>query len=149
MLRHLTFTVGPGETLALVGRSGAGKSTALKLIIRLLEPTAGRVLVDGREMFRESLGPDRGMLFPYDPPQPASFWMKNTLIPLDLIFIRADGTVALITANTVPMSLDPIPSLEPVAAVLGYRNTDPRRTSARRTSKILTSRRSARDGTVR
>ena len=69
-------------------------------------------------MHRQSLAPDRGMLFPYDPPQPASFWMKNTLIPLDLIFIRADGTVALIAANTVPMSLDPIPSLEPVAAVL-------------------------------
>jgi osmoprotectant transport system ATP-binding protein len=49
ILRGLTFTVGPGETLALVGRSGAGKSTALKLIIRLLEPTAGRVLVEGRD----------------------------------------------------------------------------------------------------
>jgi hypothetical protein len=44
--------------------------------------------------------------------------MKNTLIPLDLIFIRADGTVARIAADTVPMSLDPIASLEPVAAVL-------------------------------
>ena len=69
-------------------------------------------------MHRQSLAPDRGMLFPYEPPQDASFWMKNTLIPLDLIFIRADGTVARIAANTVPMSLDPIPSLEPVAAVL-------------------------------
>ena len=69
-------------------------------------------------MHRQSLAPDRGMLFPYDPPQNASFWMKNTLIPLDLIFVREDGTVALIFANTVPMSLDPIPSLEPVAAVL-------------------------------
>ena len=69
-------------------------------------------------MHRQSLAPDRGMLFPYDPPQNASFWMKNTLIPLDLIFIRENGTVALISANTVPMSLDPIPSLEPVAAVL-------------------------------
>jgi osmoprotectant transport system ATP-binding protein len=49
VLHELTFTVAPGETLALVGRSGAGKSTALKLIIRLLEPTAGRVLVDGRD----------------------------------------------------------------------------------------------------
>lgn len=69
-------------------------------------------------MNRQSLAPDQGMLFPYDPPQDASFWMKNTLIPLDLVFIRADGTVARIAANTVPMSLDPIPSLEPVAAVL-------------------------------
>jgi uncharacterized membrane protein (UPF0127 family) len=69
-------------------------------------------------MERQSLAPDRGMLFPYEPPQNASFWMKNTLIPLDMIFIRPDGTIALIAANTVPMSLDPIPSLEPVSAVL-------------------------------
>ena len=69
-------------------------------------------------MHRQSLAPDRAMLFPYDPPQPASFWMKNTLIPLDIVFIRADGTIARIAADTVPLSLEPIPSLEPVAAVL-------------------------------
>ena len=69
-------------------------------------------------MHRQSLAPDRGMLFPYDPPQNASFWMKNTLIPLDIIFIREDGTVALVAENTVPLSLDPIPSLEPVVAVV-------------------------------
>lgn len=69
-------------------------------------------------MHRRSLEPTRGMIFLYDPPQPASFWMKNTLIPLDIIFIRPDGTIARIAANTVPMSLEPIPSLEPVAAVL-------------------------------
>ena len=43
-------------------------------------------------MYRQSLAPDRGMIFPRDPPGDASFWMKNTLIPLDLIFIRSDGT---------------------------------------------------------
>lgn len=69
-------------------------------------------------MHRQSLAPDRGMLFPYSPPQPASFWMKNTLIPLDIIFIRADGTIARIAAQTVPLSLEPVPSLEPVIAVL-------------------------------
>lgn len=69
-------------------------------------------------MNRTSLGPDRGMLFPYDPPQPAAFWMLNTLIPLDMIFIRADGRIARIAANTVPLSLDMVPAGEPVAAVL-------------------------------
>lgn len=69
-------------------------------------------------MNRPSLAPDRGMIFPYDPPESASFWMKNTLIPLDIIFIRPDGTIARIAANTTPLSLEPIPSMEPVSAVL-------------------------------
>ncbi len=69
-------------------------------------------------MHRQSLAPDRGMLFPYEAPQPASFWMKNTLIPLDIIFIRADGTIARLAAQTVPLSLEIVPSLEPVSAVL-------------------------------
>ncbi len=69
-------------------------------------------------MHRESLGPDRGMLFPFDPPRPASFWMKNTLIPLDMIFIRADGSIARIAAMTVPHSLEPVAVDEPVLAVL-------------------------------
>jgi uncharacterized membrane protein (UPF0127 family) len=71
-------------------------------------------------MFRRELGPDRGMIFPYAPPQSVSFWMKNTLIPLDMIFIRADGTIARI-ATAVPLSLDPVASGEPVAAVLEIR----------------------------
>ena len=59
-------------------------------------------------MNRQTLAPDRGMIFPYDVPTPASFWMKNTLIPLDMIFIRSDGTMARIEANTAPLSLDPV-----------------------------------------
>jgi len=54
-------------------------------------------------MNRHALAPDAGMLFPFDPPRPASFWMRNTLIPLDMIFIRPDGSIARIAANTVPM----------------------------------------------
>ena len=72
-------------------------------------------------MFRRSLAGDRGMIFPYDSPQEVAFWMKNTLIPLDMIFIRADGTIARIAANTVPLSLQPVPAGEPVAAVLELR----------------------------
>jgi len=69
-------------------------------------------------MFRTQLAPDRGMIFPMDPPRPASFWMRNTLIPLDMIFVRADGTIANIEANTVPYSEEPMRSAGPVAAVL-------------------------------
>ena len=69
-------------------------------------------------MNRSTLGPDRGMIFPFDTPKVASFWMKNTLIPLDMIFIRADGTIANIEANTVPLSLQPVFAVEPVTAVL-------------------------------
>ncbi|MDB5685764.1 MAG: hypothetical protein JWR77_353 [Rhizorhabdus sp.] len=69
-------------------------------------------------MYRTSLPERGGMIFPMDPPRWASFWMKNTLIPLDLIFIRADGHIARIAANAVPESLATIESGEPVAAVL-------------------------------
>ena len=72
-------------------------------------------------MFRTSLRGDRGMIFPYDPPREASFWMKNTLIPLDLVFIDAGGRVARIARNATPMSLDPIPSGVPVSGVLELR----------------------------
>jgi len=69
-------------------------------------------------MYRTALAPDAGMIFPFDPPRPASFWMRNTYIPLDMLFIRADGTIAVIAANTTPLSLAPVESGEPVAAVL-------------------------------
>jgi uncharacterized membrane protein (UPF0127 family) len=59
-------------------------------------------------MNRTSLGPYEGMVFPFPSPRPASFWMKNTLIPLDMIFVRADGSVARIAAMTRPHSLDPV-----------------------------------------
>ena len=72
-------------------------------------------------MFRKELADDGGMLFPMDPPRTASFWMKNTLIPLDMLFIRTDGTIAFIGANTVPYSREPVSAGVPVAAVLELR----------------------------
>lgn len=69
-------------------------------------------------MNRPSLAPEVGMIFPQVPPRQASFWMKNTLIPLDIIFVRSDGTIANIAENTVPLSLDPVISIEPIGAVL-------------------------------
>jgi uncharacterized membrane protein (UPF0127 family) len=72
-------------------------------------------------MYRRSLPDSRGMIFPYDTPQVVGFWMKNTLIPLDIIFVRADGRIARIAANTTPHSLEPVQSGEPVATVLEVR----------------------------
>ena len=74
-------------------------------------------------MYRTDLKPDGGMLFwPYPPtggpPRAATFWMKNTPTPLDIVFIRADGTIAHIAENTIPYSEAMIPSGEPIAAVL-------------------------------
>ncbi|EZP54675.1 MULTISPECIES: DUF192 domain-containing protein [Sphingomonas] len=74
-------------------------------------------------MYRTDLKPDGGMLFwPYPPeggaPRVANFWMKNTPTPLDILFIRADGTIATIAENTVPFSEAPVSSREPIAAVL-------------------------------
>jgi uncharacterized protein len=72
-------------------------------------------------MFRKSLADNAAMIFPMNPPRQASFWMKNTLIPLDIIFIRSDGSIESIAENTVPYSEDPVSSGETVAAVLELR----------------------------
>ena len=69
-------------------------------------------------MHRESLADNAGMLFLYPKPQPVEFWMKNTPLSLDIVFVREDGTIARIAENTIPMSEDRIPSGEPVRAVL-------------------------------
>ncbi|MBV9077181.1 MAG: DUF192 domain-containing protein [Methylobacteriaceae bacterium] len=69
-------------------------------------------------MFRRSLAADRGMLFDFAKVEPVSMWMQNTYIPLDMLFIRPDGTVARIAERTEPLSTRIIPSGEPVLAVL-------------------------------
>jgi uncharacterized membrane protein (UPF0127 family) len=72
-------------------------------------------------MFRTELADNAGMIFPFAQPRPASFWMKNTVIPLDIIFVRSNGTIESIAENTVAYSMDPVVSGEPVAAVLELR----------------------------
>lgn len=69
-------------------------------------------------MFRKSLAPDRGMLFTYKRPQPAAFWMKNTLIPLDIIFIQPDGRILSIVRNARPHDETPLPSGGMILGVL-------------------------------
>ena len=69
-------------------------------------------------MFRKQLGAYEGMLFDFFREQPVAFWMKNTLIPLDMVFIAANGAVLGIAERTVPQSLAVIASPGPVRAVL-------------------------------
>lgn len=70
-------------------------------------------------MFRRELAPDRGMLFDFGPGESdVSMWMKNTYIPLDMMFIRADGLIRRIAENTTPLSERTIPSGGPVQGVL-------------------------------
>ena len=101
------------EQVPLTVTTAAGKVHRFTVEVARTEEQQAQGLMN-----RQTLAPDRGMIFPYATPTMASFWMKNTLIPLDMIFVRADGTIARIEANTVPLSLDPVPAGEPVAAVL-------------------------------
>ena len=72
-------------------------------------------------MFRTELADTAGMIFPFAEPRVASFWMKNTVIPLDIIFIRSNGTIESIAENTIPYSTAPVAAGEPVTAVLELR----------------------------
>ncbi|MBS9476516.1 DUF192 domain-containing protein [Ancylobacter radicis] len=69
-------------------------------------------------MYRTELAPDAGMLFDFNVDQPVYMWMKNTYIPLDMLFIRSDGRIASITTDTVPLSTETISSGVSVRAVL-------------------------------
>ena len=69
-------------------------------------------------MYRRFMPADRGMLFEFDREAPVSFWMKNTYIPLDIVFIARDGSVTRVAADAEPLSETLIPSGGPCVAVL-------------------------------
>lgn len=69
-------------------------------------------------MFRKELAEDAGMLFDFHREEPVYFWMKNTYVPLDMIFIAADGRIVRIAENTTPLSEKVVPSREPARYVL-------------------------------
>ncbi len=72
-------------------------------------------------MFRTAMADDEAMLFPFPEAKVASFWMRNTVIPLDIIFIRSNGSIESIAENAIPYSTDPVAAGEPVTAVLEIR----------------------------
>ena len=69
-------------------------------------------------MFVRALPENAGMIFPYNPPRAVEFWMENTFIPLDIIFVRPDGRIGRIAADARPQDVTPIPSQGPVIAVV-------------------------------
>lgn len=69
-------------------------------------------------MYRQSLAPDAGMLFVFDQQAVQSFWMKNTLIPLDMLFVDQRGRIINIHERAVPGSLEPIAAAAPARAVI-------------------------------
>ncbi len=114
----LVFAPAPRAQLASFGKTELTIETASgKQHFIVEEAKTPQQMAQGL-MFRRAMPVDAGMLFEYDRPQTATFWMKNTLIPLDMLFIAADGVVLDIHERAVPMSLDPIASEKPVLAVL-------------------------------
>ena len=98
------------EPLTIVTASGAHK-----FAVEVMRTDAQK---ERGLMFRRFLPQDRGMLFDFKTVQPVMMWMKNTYIPLDMIFISKSGRVAAIAADTEPLSEHIIPSGTPVLAVL-------------------------------
>ena len=88
-------------------------------------------------MFRRSLPENAGMLFLYDQAQPAAMWMKNTFIPLDMVFISADGKVHRIEQNAEPFSTSLIPSEGPVVGVLELNGGEAAKIGLKRGDKVL------------
>ncbi len=97
-------------TLEIVSKTGV-HAFAVELATNDAERSRGL-------MFRKELPEGRGMLFDFERDQPVAFWMHNTFISLDMIFIRSDGSILRIAENTEPMSDKLIPSGGPVRAVL-------------------------------
>ncbi len=101
---------GPTEALTIVSKNGRHP-----FAVEVARDDAGRA--QGL-MYRRQMAPEHGMLFDFERSEPVTMWMKNTYLPLDMLFIRADGTVSRIAADTEPLSTRVIPSVEPVLSVL-------------------------------
>jgi uncharacterized protein len=98
------------DTIEIVTRTGV-HAFSVELATNAAERAVGL-------MYRKELPEGRGMLFDFHEDQPVQFWMHNTYISLDMIFIAGDGRVVRVAENAKPMSDDLIPSGRPVRAVL-------------------------------
>src|SRR5579875_734311 len=91
----------PKEKLVILTKGAGGGETRHVFDVEIAR-TEGEQTVG--LMFRKSVAPDGGMLFLWGRPIQSQMWMENTLVPLDMVFIAADGTIDSIAENTVPRS---------------------------------------------
>ena len=101
----------PREKLVIVSKGGVRHVFEVEVVRTPEQQTTGL-------MFRKSVAADQGMLFPWGSAIESQMWMKNTLVPLDMVFIGADGTIHRIAEDAVPQSLAVISSDGPVVATL-------------------------------
>lgn len=101
----------PKEPLTIVTRDGKEYDFSVEMALTPDQQEVG-------EMFRPSVPPDGGMLFDWGRPRETHMWMKNTIAPLDILFINPDGSIRSIAEDTVPHSLASISSRGPVRAAL-------------------------------
>ncbi len=101
----------PMERLVIVARDGRRHEFQVEMAVNPDHQTIGL-------MFRTEVPPKEGMLFDWGAPRESSMWMRNTLVPLDMLFITADGRIHRIAERTTPHSLAPIDSRGPVRATL-------------------------------
>jgi hypothetical protein len=115
VLFALLVAVGPARTADQHTLEIASKTGVHIFAVEIADTDAQR---EKGLMFRKNLPDGQGMLFDFKREQDVSFWMQNTYIPLDMIFIRGDGSVLRIVENAEPLSTRIIPSGGPVLAVL-------------------------------
>ena len=101
----------PKERLVIVTKDGARHEFNVEMALSPEQQTVGL-------MFRPSVPADGGMLFDWGTPRDSTMWMRNTVSPLDMLFINDDGTIRRIAEDTVPQSLAMIESRGPVRATL-------------------------------
>lgn len=101
----------PKEKLVIITRDGTHHEFNVEMALTPEQQTVGL-------MFRPSVPPNGGMLFDWGAPRDSQMWMRNTIVPLDMVFINANGTIRSIAENTVPQSLAVIDSRGPVRATL-------------------------------
>jgi uncharacterized protein len=115
ILIGLLVAVGPVRPAGLQTLEIASKTGVHIFSVEVVDNDADRAK---GLMFRKELPEGKGMLFDFKREQDVSFWMENTYIPLDMLFIRGDGRILRIAENTEPLSTRMIPSGGPVLAVL-------------------------------